>query len=147
MSFHAIGMEDLDRFPEPTFGTRPNNNENLGRGGFTGNTEDNYKFKTPQLYNLVDSPFYGHGASFFSVRDVIDYKNTAASQNDRVPNSALSSDFQSLGLTETEMDDLTVFIEQSLRDPDLNRYVPTSLLSGNCFPNTDEQSLVDLGCD
>lgn len=147
MSFHAIGMEDLDRHPEQTFGTRPDNKENLGRGGFTGNPEDNYKFKTPQLYNLTDSPFYGHGASFFSVRDVIAYKNEGIPQNDRVPANALNTGFRPLGLTENEIDELTVFIEQSLYDPNLNRYVPAAVLSGSCFPNMDEQSMVDLSCN
>lgn len=147
MSFHAIGMEDLDLCPEPTFGTHPNNGEHLGRGGFTGNTAEYYQFKTPQLYNLIDSPFFGHGASFRSVEDVIRYKNLAVAENERVPNTALSPLFRPLGLSETEIDQLTLFVEKSLHDDNLRRYVPEALLSGNCFPNNDAVSRIDSGCD
>ncbi|PHI18381.1 cytochrome-c peroxidase [Lewinellaceae bacterium SD302] len=147
MSFHVIGMEDLDRCPEETFGTSPDNVENFGRGGFTGNESEMFAFKTPQLYNLSDSPFYGHGASFRSVREVVEYKNAGIAQNDRVPAGRLSPHFQPLGLSETEIDNLTTFLEQSLRDDNLLRYVPQALLSGNCFPNSDEGSRFDRGCD
>ena len=147
MSFHAIGMDDLDRCPEPTFGTSPDAAANLGRGGFTGQEEDNYRFKTPQLYNLSDSPFYGHGASFFSIKEVIEYKNSGVSQNDRVPNAMLSPEFVSLSLTDEEIDALTAFLTQSLHDPDLMRYVPEAVLSGNCIPNSDAGTQLDLGCN
>lgn len=147
MSFHAIGMDDLDRCIEPTINTRPDNTENMGRGGFTGVESDMFRFKTPQLYNLTDSPFYGHGSSLFSVEDVVRYKNDAVSQNDRVPTSALSPDFQPLNLDETEIAQLTLFLEESLHDPDLLRYVPQAVLSGNCFPNNDPDSQVDRGCN
>jgi len=76
MSFHALGMEDL------TGADVVNGNDNdLGRGGFTQNPEETDKCKTPQLYNLKDSPFYGHGGNFNSVREVIEYKNNAVPQN------------------------------------------------------------------
>lgn len=146
-NFHAIGMEDLDRCPEETFGTNPENKEHLGRGGFTGQDGDLYKFKTPQLYNLTDSPFYGHGASFRNVRDVIVYKNNGQGQNDRVPNDRLSSEFKPLNLSETEIDNLTSFLERSLHDNNLLRYVPEALLSGNCFPNADGTSQSDRDCE
>ncbi|MEL6141932.1 MAG: cytochrome c peroxidase [Bacteroidota bacterium] len=147
MSFHAVGMDDLDRCPEPTFGTSPDAPANLGRGGFTGQEEDRYRFKTPQLYNLSDSPFYGHGASFFSIREVLEYKNAGISQNDRVPSTALSAEFVPLNLSTEEINELTAFLSQSLRDPDLIRYVPEAVLSGNCIPNNDPGTKMDLNCD
>ena len=64
-----------------------------GRGGFTGNPEDDYKFKTPQLYGLKYAPFYGHGGNFTSLRDLVVYKNTAISQNADVPQSQLADEF------------------------------------------------------
>ena len=73
MEFYALGMGDL--LGE---GVHRNNKEDpahRGRGGFTGKAEDDYTFKVPQLYNLKDSPFYGHGGTFRSVREVIEYKN------------------------------------------------------------------------
>ncbi|HMP29579.1 MAG TPA: cytochrome c peroxidase, partial [Saprospiraceae bacterium] len=59
MTFRAIGMADLVDCPEPTLKTSPSNPENLGRGGFTGKQEDNYRFKVPQLYNLKNVNFFG----------------------------------------------------------------------------------------
>ena len=50
-------------------------------------------------------------------------------------------------LTEEEKNYLIAFLENGLQDPDLKRYVPTSVLSGNCFPNADEASKLDFGCD
>lgn len=144
MAFYALGMNNLDG--AGTYGTDPSKVENKGRGGFTGRTEDLYAFKVPQLYNLADSRFYGHGSSFHSVREVIVYKNNAVAQNPEVPASSLAPQFTPLHLADAEIDDLTVFIEQGLRDPDLQRYVPRSLPSGLCFPNNDEQSRKDRGC-
>ena len=146
MAFYALGMDDLVDCAEPTIGTSVDNVENLGRGGFTGRDEDKYKFKVPQLYNLRSSPFYGHGASFRTVREVIAYKNTAEAQNKRVAGDRLSPEFRPLGLTDVEIDQLTAFIEEGLYDPRLDRYVPGSLPSGQYFPNHDEVSRQDLGC-
>lgn len=147
MSFHALGMADLVDCPEPTFGTTRENVENLGRGGFTGNPAENYQFKTPQLYSLKLSPFYGHGASFRSLREVIDYKNNAVAENPFVDPDQLHPGFQPLGLTEQEIDDLVTFLTEGLEDDNLRRYEPTVLLSGQCFPNNDEDSRADLGCN
>lgn len=146
MSFHAIGMNDLDQSAEEVFMAGPDVPANLGRGGFTKRVEDNYKFKTPTLYNLADSPFYGHGASFNNLQDVVEYKNQAQAENARVPGAALSSEFRPLGLSAEEIADLTTFLQSGLRDPELVRYEPDFLLSGNCFPNNDPQSQQDLDC-
>jgi len=105
-----------------------------------------YKFKTPQLYNLVDSKYFGHGASLRTVRDVVVYKNLAVAENPAVPVSQLAAEFRPLNLTGVEIDRLTLFLERSLRDPSLMRYQPTSVPSGFCFPNNDQQSRSDLGC-
>ncbi|MBV7269750.1 cytochrome-c peroxidase [Winogradskyella luteola] len=144
MDFHALGMNDLegaDVFNAVDMATRK------GRGGFTGNPEDDFKFKTPQLYNLKDVQFFGHGGSFQTIKDVIEYKNTAVAENGMVPQNQLSSLFVELNLTETEIDQLTVFLEKSLYDNNLSRYVPESIPSGNCFPNADYMSSSDLGCE
>jgi cytochrome c peroxidase len=151
MTFYALGMNDLDGAVDPrvdlrAFGGTVPDDVRRGRGGFTGRTADDYRFKTPQLYNLTDTPFYSHGASFSSVRDVIAYKNAAVPQNPLVPAERLSSYFRPLGLSESEIDDLTAFIEEALYDPELMRYVPAVLPSGNCTPHNDAQSRQELGC-
>ncbi|MEO1713145.1 MAG: cytochrome c peroxidase, partial [Bacteroidota bacterium] len=108
MSFHALGMDDLDG--PGVYGSVDVATEK-GRGGFTGKEEDNFKFKTPTLYNLINSPFYGHGGTFRSVKEVIEYKNEAIPSNPLVPLAQLADDFRPLGLTETEIEDMTLFIE------------------------------------
>lgn len=147
MEFHALGMKDLYQINEITFKTNPENKENFGRGGFTSYEEDMYKFKVPQLYNLADSPFLGHGSSMRSVREVIEYKNRAIKENENVPDNALSPLFTPLGLSDEEITALTAFIEEGLRDPNLKRYEPSSLLSGNCFPFNDPMAKSHLGCE
>jgi cytochrome c peroxidase len=144
-NFYALGMKHLyQETAIPTFKTAPTNVEVKGRGGFTGKEEDNYKFKTPQLYNLKDSPFYGHGGSFRTIEEVIRYKNAAIPDNNV---SALSPHFQPLNLSDEEIAQLVDFIENALYDNNLQRYVPNSLPSGFCFPNNDMASKNDLGCN
>ena len=118
-----------------------------GEGGFTNNPEDDFKFKTPQLYNLKDVHFFGHGGTFQSIEDVVRYKNEAIGQNQDVPINKLSELFVPLNLSETQIDLLTAFLELALYDNNLQRYSPDSLPTGNCFPNADTQSSIDLGCN
>jgi len=143
--FHALGVTDMDQIP--SYNTSPDDRRNLGRGGFTLQPEDNYKFKVPGIYNLQGANFYFHGASKTSIRDLVEYKNAAQSENSRVPQELISSKFKPIGLTEEEKYHLIAFLENGLQDPDLKRYVPTSVLSGNCFPNADEASQLDHGCN
>jgi cytochrome c peroxidase len=144
MDFHALGMNDLEGDDVLTVideGTK------RGRGGFTNNPEDNYKFKTPQLYNLKDVTFFGHGGSFQSIEAIVRYKNNAEVENQEVPSGQVSSMFTSLNLTDDDIDAITAFLENSLYDSNLQRYVPEELPTGNCFPNADPMSSQDMGCD
>lgn len=146
LEFHALGMGDLqggDVFQAAPAGA----GANLGRGGFTGVADDNFKFKVPQLYNLADAGIFGHGGTFNSVAAVIEYKNAAVAENPTVPASQLADGFTDLGLSSGEISDLVAFITDGLYDPHLERYVPESLPTGACFPNADEQSKIDLGCN
>ncbi len=147
MTFYGYGMPDLDDNPNGVFNTGPDNPEHKGRGGFTLVPEDEYKFKTPQLYNMKDSPFLGHGGTFRSIREVVEYKNQAIPANPDVPASQLAANFQPLGLSASEVDAITAFLSEGLYDDDLQRYQPASVLSGLCFPNNDSQSQADLGCN
>ncbi|WP_235296309.1 cytochrome-c peroxidase [Portibacter marinus] len=145
--FYALGMKDFSgEHISPTI-AQDFFTSAQGRGGFTGDDNDLYKFKVPQLYNLTDSPFYGHGGSFTSIEDVINYKNEAIAENPAVPSEKLYSGFVPKNLTDEEVDQITAFVENALYDPNLERYVPESLPSGLCFPNNDEQSRMDLDCN
>ena len=136
MKFYGLGMTDLHT---GSYGASQvvqadqAKVENKGRGGFTGRAEDFYKFKVPQLYNLKDSPFYGHGASFTSLEEVVAYKNAAIPQNAVVPHAQLATEFKPLNLTTTEIKQLVTFLRDGLHDPELRRYVPSSLPSGVSF--------------
>lgn len=148
MEFHGLGLADLKNGQygnAMVVNTTDDKVEHKGRGGFTGRAEDMYKFKVPQLYNLKDSPFYGHGASFSTIEAIIAYKNTAVAQNPKVPKSQLSNEFVPLQLSALEIRKLTEFIKEGLYDPNLKRYVPAALPSGLAFPNNDVQSRIDLG--
>jgi cytochrome c peroxidase len=147
MAFYGYGMGDLFTCGEEVLKSDAQSVENLGRGGFTGNPEDMYKFKTPQLYNLKDSPFYGHGSTFKSIREVVEYKNAGRPQNDVVPPSQLAEEFQPLGLSPDEIEAVTAFIEDALYDDFLQRYVPVRVLSGFCFPFNDPYSQIEAGCN
>ena len=142
--FHALGV--LDMYQRPSYNTDKSDRRNLGRGGFTGAIEDYYKFKVPGLYNVSDTDFFFHGASHTSIESVIAYKLNGRSENSNIPDSLLSTKLKSIFLTEHEIDNLISFLEFGLRDPDLNRYAPVEIYSGYCFPNADEQSKIDLGC-
>ncbi len=144
-AFHAIGMKDLQG---PNVVQVPGAaGAALGRGGFTANPDEEYQFKVPQLYNLTDSKHYGHGASFQTIVDLVAYKNSGQPENAAVPPGKLSSHFKPLQLSQDEMVDIANFIENALYDPNLMRYAPDMLPTGNCFPNNDLQSQQDLGCN
>lgn len=140
--FMSIGFGDLD-FNNDIIGSIPEHVRE-GRGGFTGLEQDKYKFKIPTLYNLTDSNIYGHGASFRSVAEVIDYKIMGIPQ---VENPNIDQRFAPLDLTEKERSELILFLESGLRDIALFRhsteYVPSKL----CPLNNDALSQLDLGCE
>ncbi len=140
MAFYALGMPDLqgpDVLGDDVL--------SLGRGGFTGQTADEYKFKVPQLYNLKDAPFYGHGGALTSLREVVEYYNDAIPAVD-LPDGRSPVFFRPLDLTDQEIEDLTLFLEDALHDPSLTRYTPATLPSGACSPANDPAARVDLGC-
>ncbi|MGB3548749.1 MAG: cytochrome c peroxidase [Saprospiraceae bacterium] len=145
--FEALGVNDLCDVPGGAIRTGLEDPRNLGRGDFTRRPDELYQFKVPQVYNTRDMPFYFHGSSKTSLREVIEYKNAGIKENPRVPDANISDFFHPLNLTADEMDDLEAFLSEALHDPDLTRYAPASVLSGNCMPNNDPQSREDIGCE
>ncbi len=143
--FYALGVKDLYQ-TGLAFNTSVEDQRNLGRGEYTGREVDLFKFKIPQLYNLIDAPFYFHGSSKTTLTDVVEYFNKAIPENANVPTEQIARQFQPLKLTPQQVADLTVFLETGLRDANLERYVPAQVLSGFCFPNNDVFSQLDLGC-
>jgi cytochrome c peroxidase len=144
--FFALGVNNHFQTGHSVFRTDRHDKRNKGRGGFTGIKDDMDKFKVPQLYNLKDFGFYFHGASKTSIREVVEYFNNGVPENRDVPITRITPLFRPLHLTDAEIEDLVEFLENGLYDPDLTRYSPDHILSGNCFPNNDPPSQVDLGC-
>lgn len=146
-SFFALGFKDMgDPSASGALSAADIASANKGRGGFTGVEADNHKFKVPQLYNLADSPFYGHGGSMTDLRAVVEYLNAGVKENAAVPDGQLAAEFKPLGLSTTEIDDLTEFLKTGLRDPNLLRYQPKSVLSGKCVVSDDPVANVEMGC-
>ena len=145
--FFALGVKNHYQSGYQVFRTGPNDKRNLGRGGFTERAEDMHKFKVPQLYNLRDVGFYFHGASKTSLKEVVEYFNAGVPENPEVPASQITGFMRPLGLTPQEIDDLVEFLANGLYDPELERYQPSVTMSGNCFPNNDPLSRIEMGCN
>jgi len=143
--FYALGVRDLYE-TGAAYQTSKEDIRNFGRGGFTGRAEDMFAYKVPGIYNMSETPFYFHGSSKRSLREVVEYFNEGVPENERVPRENIAPQLHPLGLTDQEIEELLSFLEESLHDPSLMRYVPEQVLSGNCFPNNDAQSQQDLGC-
>lgn len=144
--FHALGVKDMDQNPM-SVNKNPDDRRNLGRGGFVEDPEWMYKFKVPGIYNMSDTPFYFHGSSKESLREVVEYKLNAEKENDRVPQSQMSHKLEKISLTDIEIDNLVAFLEKGLRDPGLVRYKPDYVKSGLCYPNNDYISQEELDCN
>ncbi|MFN8337675.1 MAG: cytochrome c peroxidase [Saprospiraceae bacterium] len=143
--FAAIGVKDLDQSDYLVYKT--NDGRSKGRASFTLKDEDLYRFKVPELYNLKDVGFYFHGASKRSLREVVEYFNQGQPENSRVESKRIDGLFRPLNLTDSEVADLTEFLSNGLFDPNMLRYKPIHTNSGNCFPNADPSSMIDLGCN
>ncbi len=130
--FMAVGFADFDSATQANVHGSITLNDKRGRGGFTGNPTEHFRFKIPQLYNLADTTVFGHGASFTSVREVLLYKNQAVPQVDGIQQH-LDNRFTPLGLTNSELMDLERFLTQALYDDNLARYQPASVPSGECI--------------
>lgn len=145
--FFSLGVNNHYQTGYSVFRTDRHDKRNLGRGGFTGREEDMNQFKVPQLYNLKDFGFYFHGASKTSLKDVVEYFNNGIPENKDIPGTQITPLFRPLHMTQDEMDDLTEFLTNGLYDPNMLRYKPELTMSGNCFPNNDLQSRMDMGCE
>ena len=140
MAFYSLGMPDLSG---PNVFRPPM--ESTGRGSFLNSPESKYTFKVPQLYNMNDSPFLGHGGTFCSVREVVDYYAIGVPERS-LPAGTVTNQFHPLTLSAKEIADLVSFLRDALRDPNLMRYQPASVPSGGCIPANDPQARLDLGC-
>ena len=143
MNFYALGTKDM--YELGGLNTSANDARIRGRGMFTGREEDNFKFKVPQLYNLKDYVTFFHGSSKSTIRDVVEFKLKAKSENPLVSDDKV--DLKPRQLTDAEKENLIDFLTNALHDANMERYMPSSVLSGYCFPNNDAKSKQDMGCN
>ena len=141
--FYALGTRDLHEMGGVN--TSVDDPRTHGRAFFTNEEVDMYKFKVPQLYNLKDYATFFHGSSKTSIEEVVDYKIAAESENPLVSSELMP--LHKLDLTVEERSDLIDFLTHALYDYNMERYVPDAVLSGKCFPNNDDISKADMGCD
>jgi len=143
MNFYRLGTKDM--YELGGLNTSSDDPRNLGRGMFTGDEDDMYAFKVPQLYNLQSYETFFHGSSKNSIAEAIDFKIAAQTENPKVAQDKIS--ISPLSLSSQERLDLIDFLENALYDGQMERYVPNEVRSGYCFPNNDPQARIDLGCN
>jgi len=71
LEFHAIAMPQIGPGKGQNLPGFEDGHDDLGRGGITGNPEDNLKFRTPPLRNIELTFPYGHGGAYATLEDVI----------------------------------------------------------------------------
>lgn len=81
----------------------------LGLGGFLGDPAQNGKFKVPTLRNIALTFPYSHNGSFATLKEMVSFMNDRSAFTPEVGDN-LSMEVGSLGLTETQVDDIVVFL-------------------------------------
>lgn len=114
----------------------PYHAEDVGRQEVTHDPSDAFRFRALTLRQLKDAGNFFHNGSFTKVRDVVEYFNAGVPQ-DPVAGAAstLSVRFtfprgpgsqRGLGLSRSQVADLTDFLENGLYDPAFRNYDPRS---------------------
>jgi hypothetical protein len=98
--------------------------EDTGRAEITGTPNDVYKFRSLTLRQLKDARTFFHNGSFTKVRDVFNAgvpqdptAGAAATLDARFTHPRGTGTQTGLGLTESQIDDVTDFLENGLYDP------------------------------
>lgn len=137
-NFFNLGLDDhpiqaLNREARRTRGLG-NDFRDEGRKEITGNDNDAFKFRTLTLRQLKGSGNFMHGASFTTVRDVVEYFNAGVPQNEEAGRTATSrftnprgdGSQAGLGLNSNDVSALTDFIDNALFDPAFITHDPAS---------------------
>jgi cytochrome c peroxidase len=110
--------------------------EDTGRQEITGNPEHAFRFRSLTLRQLKDGGNFFHNGSFTRLRDVVEYFNAGVPQ-DPTAGAAPTLDARfthprgagtprGLGLSRSQVDDLTDFLENGLYDPAFVKFDPSS---------------------
>lgn len=135
-NFFNIGLSD---HPVQALNREARHNPDFidpGRMEITGLDSDIYKFRATTMRQLKGSRFFFHNGAFTNVRDVVEYFNHGVAQDPvtgaastftpRFSNPRGSGFPPGLGLSESEVDDITEFLRNGLYDPAFVKYDPKS---------------------
>lgn len=144
--FHVMGLSDLLESDRDRIHTKLFEGEEKGRGGWTGKDALLYAFKTPQLYNLSQKSFYGHGSTHRTLESMVRYmvrgeKMVGFIGGDR----PLDEGFVKRPLGESEVLDLVSFVEGGLFDATMVNELPKAPTT-QCLISADVLSRQEQGC-
>ena len=88
-------------YQRPSFNADKDDRRNLGRGGFTLQEEDNYKFKVPNLRNIEVTFPYMHDGRFANLDDVLEHYRSGITDYDNLDDSLRQAD-GTLGIPMTD---------------------------------------------
>jgi cytochrome c peroxidase len=133
-NFYNLGLAD---HPLQALNRLARNDPNFrddGRKETTGFHTDAFKFRVLTLRQLKDARLFFHNGSFTSVKDVVRYFNAGVPQDavaaaagtlsDRFTHPRGPGSAPGLGLRESEVEELTDFLENALYDPAFVRFDP-----------------------
>ncbi len=110
--FHNLGLPQNTEYP---FNLQDPIPIDWGLAGFTLDTKDNGKFKTPHLRNIALTPPYMHNGLLKTLKEVVNFYNTRDVPGmwdpPEVPDNLDSKFLGDLGLTSAEEDAIVAFME------------------------------------
>jgi hypothetical protein len=131
-NFYNLGLADHPLQALNVAARKDPNFRDDGRREITGRPEDAFKFRVLTLRQLKDGKFFLHNGSFTHVKDVVKYFNAGIPQDaGAAAAGTLTSRFTNprgfgspsgLGLSDSDLDDLTDFLENGLYDPALVKF-------------------------
>ena len=95
--------------------------EDSGRGGVTGNSNNNGEFKTPTLRNVELHGPYMHNGRFNTLEEVVDFYDRGGDHNAANIDRSL---IRPLGLTADDKAALVAFLKRPLTDPRVRDELP-----------------------
>ena len=129
LSDHPLQALNREARNDPSF-------RDEGRKEITGREEDVFKFRSLTMRQMKGSRTFFHNGDFTSVREVVEYFNRGAPQDEvsgaavtltpRFTNPRGPGSRRGLGLNRREVSDLTDFLENALFDPAFVRFDPRS---------------------
>jgi hypothetical protein len=135
-NFYNLGLADHPLQALNTAARKDPNFRDDGRREITGRADDAFKFRVLTLRQLKDGKFFFHNGSFTHVKDVVKYFNAGLPQDSvaaaagtltpRFTNPRGLGSPGGLGLTDSDIDDLTDFLENGLYNPALVTHDPNS---------------------